>query len=156
MREGVEITDGRTVLDPADLRLGESEPGAEQFLGNAVTPVAGREFAVPAVGAGNAADVLGGERVPECWSVQKAGVTAGGSARSSTVWRSQEPHSAPAWFQARRFPQRQYLGALVLIWSFLPASGKGYSSCLAILAAYICGASWLIYATCICVMPVSS
>jgi len=69
VREGVEIADGRTVLDPADLRLGESEPGAEQFLGDAATSVACRKFAVPAVGAGNAADVLGSERVAECWSV---------------------------------------------------------------------------------------
>ncbi len=37
--EGVEITDGRAVLDPADLRLGESKPGAEQFLGYTAAPV---------------------------------------------------------------------------------------------------------------------
>src|ERR1700749_1065406 len=37
--EGVEVADGRAILDPADLRLGESEPGAEQFLGDAVAPV---------------------------------------------------------------------------------------------------------------------
>jgi hypothetical protein len=73
VREGVEVADGRTVLDPADLRLGESEPGAEQFLGDAVTPVACREFAVSAVGAGNAADVLGGERVAERGSVPEGG-----------------------------------------------------------------------------------
>jgi hypothetical protein len=71
--EGVQVADGRTVLDPADLCLGESEPGAEQFLGDAVTPVAGREFAVSAVGAGNPADVLGRERIPERWSVPEVG-----------------------------------------------------------------------------------
>ena len=63
VREGVEIADGWTVLDPADLRLGESEPGAEQFLGDAITSVVCSEFAVPTVGASNAADVLGSERV---------------------------------------------------------------------------------------------
>jgi hypothetical protein len=71
--EGVEIADGRTVLDPADLCLGEAEPGAKQFLGDAATSVACREFAVSAVSAGNAADVLGGERVAECWSVPEGG-----------------------------------------------------------------------------------
>jgi hypothetical protein len=62
VREGIEVADGRTVLDPADLRLGESEPGAEQFLRDAVAPIACREFAMSAVGADDAADVLGGER----------------------------------------------------------------------------------------------
>jgi hypothetical protein len=71
--EGVQVTDGMTVLDPADLRLGESEPGAEKFLGDAVTPVACREFAVSAVGAGNAADVLSRERVAKCWTVPEGG-----------------------------------------------------------------------------------
>jgi hypothetical protein len=72
VREGVEIADWWTVLDPADLCLGESEPGAEQLLGDAVTSVACREFAVSAVGAGNAADVLGSERVAERWSVPES------------------------------------------------------------------------------------
>jgi hypothetical protein len=110
VREGIEIADGRTVLDPADLCLGESEPGAEKFLGDAVTSVACREFAMPTVGAGDAADVLGGERVAERGSVQAAD-TAGGPAVRCTACRSQEPHCAPVWFQARRFPHRQYLGA---------------------------------------------
>src|SRR6202012_1493303 len=66
---------------------------------------------------------------------QKAGDTDGGSARRSTVWRSQEPHTALAWFRGRRVPPRQYPGALALIWSFLPGSGKGHSSCPEILAA---------------------
>jgi alkylation response protein AidB-like acyl-CoA dehydrogenase len=73
VRECIEVADGRTVLDPADLRLGESEPGAEQFLGDAVAPVACREFAVPAVCTDNATDVLGGERVAERRSVPEGG-----------------------------------------------------------------------------------
>ena len=66
--EGVEITDRRAVLDPADLRLGEPKPGAKQFLGHTAAPVARREFAMPTIRAGNPADVLSGERVPERWS----------------------------------------------------------------------------------------
>ena len=81
MSEGVEITDRRAVLDPADLRLGESKPGAEQFLGDTAAPVARREFAMPTIRAGNPADVLGGERVPERWSIPEGGDTIGGSAR---------------------------------------------------------------------------
>jgi hypothetical protein len=71
--EGVEITDGWAVLDPADLRLSESKPGAEQFLGHTAAPVARGEFAMPTVRAGNPADVLGGERVPERWRVPEGG-----------------------------------------------------------------------------------
>jgi hypothetical protein len=61
--KGVQVTDGWTVLDPADLCLSESEPDAEQLLGDAVAPIEFRKFAMSAVGADDATDVLGGERV---------------------------------------------------------------------------------------------
>jgi hypothetical protein len=69
MSEGIKVADGRTVLDSADLRLGESKPAAEKLLGDAATPVACREFSMPTVGTDDAADVLGGERVAERGSV---------------------------------------------------------------------------------------
>ncbi len=68
-----QVPDGRTVFDPADLCLGESEPGAEKLLGDAVMPESGRELVVSAVCAGKAADVLGGKRVPERRSVPEGG-----------------------------------------------------------------------------------
>jgi hypothetical protein len=71
--ESVEVPDGRTVFVSADLRLGESQPGAKKLLGDAVVPKAGRERVVSAVCAGKAADVLGGKGVPERGSVPKGG-----------------------------------------------------------------------------------
>jgi hypothetical protein len=71
--KGVEVPDGRTVFDPADLCLGESQPGAKKLLGDAVVPKAGREFLVSAVCAGKAADVLGGKRIPERRSIPEGG-----------------------------------------------------------------------------------
>ena len=73
MSEGVEVPDGRAVFDPADLCLGESQPGAEKLLGDAVMPVAGRELVVSAVCASKTADVLGGKRVAERGSVPEGG-----------------------------------------------------------------------------------
>ena len=74
----VEIADRRPVLDAADLRLSESEPGTEKFLRNAIAAVFRDVERVPAVCPGDMAHVLGIKGVTERRT----------SARSRTVLRA--------------------------------------------------------------------
>ena len=80
MRERVKVADGRAVLDPADLGLGEAEPAAEEFLGDAVPAVACR---------GSGCRRYARATWPMCWAAiasrnagvsQNAAVTGGGPA----------------------------------------------------------------------------
>ena len=59
------MADRRAVLDSDDVRLAQSYPLAEQGVVDDTGPVYGVMMGMGAVGAGDSADVLGGERVPE-------------------------------------------------------------------------------------------
>lgn len=73
IHQRIQAADRRSGLNPADLGLSQAQPLTEQSLRDAVGAVDRVVVGVHAVGAGDAADVLGGEGFPELLGLPERG-----------------------------------------------------------------------------------